>query len=306
MGKRIDVTGGNFVQTITIKNWTGAEVKIDINDDVDGLSIFAAAPDMLKALIAMDEYTHREMKPGDFKSAGAKGADRFEREQIWQMVRDAIKKALPALLLCFVIGLTACGNPADPEAACNVVPTQDLSKPGVLVIGDSISFGYTPYVKSALPAADVVHTFCNAETSTNGVHWIDRWLAYRTHWNVVTINHGLWDIPHNPGGGGTSLANYAYNLRYEVLKIQAHADHVIFVTTTSVAPEFTIFSNSTIDNYNQVAIDVMTSLGVEVLDLNAVSKTIPELHLGPMDVHFKSSGSLVLADAVTQAVAGAL
>ncbi len=213
-----------------------------------------------------------------------------------------MRNKLSLLIIAILsLSISACDKPGDPEAACNIIPAQDLSKPGVLIIGDSISFGYTPFVKSTITSADIVHTFCNAETSTHGVHWIDRWLAYRDHWSVVTLNHGLWDVP-----AGTPLSDYSYNLHYEVLKIQAHADHVIFFTTTAVAPGYTIFSNSDIDIYNAAAVDVMNSLGVQVVDLNAVSKTIPELHIDPTNVHFLPLGYKTLADTVSPSIQGLL
>lgn len=52
--------------------------------------LIAAAPEMLEVLIAMDEYTHREQKPGPMANPAG---ERFEREQIWKMVRTAIAKA---------------------------------------------------------------------------------------------------------------------------------------------------------------------------------------------------------------------
>jgi len=50
--------------------------------------VFRAFPD--GDVIAMDEYTHREHKPGPMSNPIG---ERYEREQIWKMVRAAIAKA---------------------------------------------------------------------------------------------------------------------------------------------------------------------------------------------------------------------
>ncbi len=40
---------GNFLQTVEIKNYAGS-IKVDVNDDINGLALFAASPDLLVAL----------------------------------------------------------------------------------------------------------------------------------------------------------------------------------------------------------------------------------------------------------------
>lgn len=198
-------------------------------------------------------------------------------------------------LLIMVMTLAACAQKEDP---CLDIPTQDTSKPGILIIGDSISIGYTPYVRDELSDYSVVHTTCNAQSTTNGLKHIDEWLEYRKHWALVTINHGYWDIPPNPEAVG--LEAYAANLRLEVSKAKAHSDRVIFLTTTAVILDWHPFTNEDVDRYNTVALQVMQELNVEVIDLNQVSKTIPTRD--DSKIHFTEAGSEILASSIAIAI----
>src|SRR5210317_211530 len=67
----------------------------------------------------------------------------------------------------------------------------------VLILGDSISIGYTPFVKELLKGeANVqrpIHPNGRAENcqgTLNGVKHIDRWLE-DTQWDVIHFNFGL-------------------------------------------------------------------------------------------------------------------
>lgn len=78
------------------------------------------------------------------------------------------------------------------------------AKPKVLIIGDSISIGYFPFVKDALKdKADVYHNAGNAQSSTNGVNKIKNWLG-EERWDVIQFNWGLWDLAYRtPAATGT-------------------------------------------------------------------------------------------------------
>src|SRR5690242_7520015 len=68
--------------------------------------------------------------------------------------------------------------------------------PRVLIIGDSISIGYTPYVKEMLAGeADVDRPAENCQGTKNGIGKIDQWLG-DTKWDVIHFNFGLHDLKH--------------------------------------------------------------------------------------------------------------
>lgn len=209
---------------------------------------------------------------------------------------------MKALFVLSFLCLAACNHPND---RCAAWPSADLSKPGVLVVGDSISLGYTPFVQQDLPSADVIHSPCNDESSTNAQLNMKMWVEYRPSWKVITFNHGMWDIP--PGPESTSIENYQANLRREGTFYMEHAPKVVFFTTTEVPAQANAgFTNADVDQYNQAAVQVMNELGIEVVDLNAYSKTIDQLHIDPTNIHWSPQGYQDLAGVVSQAIAGAL
>ena len=98
-------------------------------------------------------------------------------------------------------------------------------KPDVLIIGDSISLGYTPHVIAMMQdEANVVHNTGNAQHTGSGLTKIDTWLGV-TDWDIIHFNWGLWDLcyrhPESKVQGNrdkargtltTSLEQYEQNL----------------------------------------------------------------------------------------------
>lgn len=82
--------------------------------------------------------------------------------------------------------------------------------PNVLIIGDSISIGYTPFVKQLLAGrANVMRPVLengkaeNCQGTNNGVKNIKGWLG-DTKWDVIHFNFGLHDLKHvDPVSGKT-------------------------------------------------------------------------------------------------------
>ena len=97
----------------------------------------------------------------------------------------------------------------DNNASTQRPPPSKL--PNVLIIGDSISMGYTVAVRKLLDGkADVVRPRANCTFSGNGVANIKKWLG-STKWDVIHFNFGLWDTHYLHKGqvvGTESLAKY--------------------------------------------------------------------------------------------------
>ena len=168
--------------------------------------------------------------------------------------------------------------------------------PTVLVIGDSISIGYTPTLIAALsPNYDVVHNPCNAMTTTWTAQNIDTWLASRDSFEAITWNNGLWDVAD---WENVSDSAYAANLHAIAQKIKAKTAHPLFILTTEVLPATPHRNNADVVNRNNIARDVMNLEGIAVLDLYSVSQTIVGEHVSVDDVHFTEAGSQVLGEAV--------
>ena len=68
--------------------------------------------------------------------------------------------------------------------------------PNVLLFGDSISIGYTPYVRRLISEkADLYRIPTNVRHSSYGLENLDKWLELKSlEWDVIHFNWGLWDL----------------------------------------------------------------------------------------------------------------
>jgi alkaline phosphatase D len=192
--------------------------------------------------------------------------------------------------------------------------------PKVLIIGDSISLGYTPHVVRMMEnEAIVVHNRGNAQHSGTGIKQLDKWLG-DTEWDVIHFNWGLWDLcyrhPESKVQGRrdkvrgtltTSLEQYEQNLAVLVSRLKETGAKLVWADTT-VVPEGESGRKVNDDlKYNAAAARVMTKHGVNTNDLNRLTRTFaPELFTKPGDVHFKPEGYQQLAAQVAVSIRSAL
>lgn len=178
-------------------------------------------------------------------------------------------------------------------------------KPKILIIGDSISIGYTPFVQEKFgESAIVVHNPGNAQHTGTGLDKIDDWIG-EEDWDIIQFNWGLWDLcyrhPDSKEYGnrdkinGTltySLEEYQANLDALVTKIQKLSDaKLIFVSTTYVPENEAGRFKKDPKKYNQVAKKVMKEHGVLINDLYKPSISIHKSNgLGDNDVHYTPEG----------------
>lgn len=213
-------------------------------------------------------------------------------------------------------------KPAAKKRAPNPVLasiTDDPALPRVLLIGDSISMGYTLPVRELLKGKANVHRIpTNGGPTTRGVDSIDSWLG-NTKWDVIHFNFGLHDLKYvrpgstdlaTPNTDGSvpqvSLADYEKNLETIVTRLEKTGAKLIWCTTTPV-PEG---SNGRVGGdeapYNAAAAKVMKKHNVAVNDLGAhAAKKLNDVQL-PKNVHFTPEGSKYLAEAVAAAIQDAL
>jgi len=203
------------------------------------------------------------------------------------------------------------------------------AKKRVLILGDSISIGYTPYVQKMLESEMTVIRPTrngkpeNCSGTISGVANIDRWLQLEGgKWDVIHFNWGLHDLKHvKPGdakGAASDLATdppqskveaYEKQLREIVAKLKATGAKLVFATTTPVPDEPMKVYRANIDviRYNEAALRVMKDNNVAVNDLYTLVKPrMKELQIQPANVHFVPAGSEVLAAEVVKAVKVAL
>ena len=189
-------------------------------------------------------------------------------------------------------------------------PIQDVAGlPRVLLIGDSISMGYTLPVRKLLEGKANVHRIpTNGGPSKNGVANLDKWLG-TGKWDVIHFNHGIHDLKIMPDGKRqVEPADYEANLRTIVAKLKATGAKVIWATTTPI-PDGELNPSrkfGKVPEYNDIAAKVMKENGVAIDDLNAhITPRLAELQ-NPNDVHYKPAGSEFLAQKVAAEILKAL
>lgn len=219
-----------------------------------------------------------------------------------------MKSPLSLLLaLCVLVTTAFAQKPEKPNA---LAPIQDQSGlPRVLLIGDSISIGYTLPVRDLLKDKANVHRIpANGGPTKNGLANIDKWLG-DGHWDVIHFNWGIHDLKIMPDGKRqVEPADYEKNLRTLVAKLKATGAKLIWATITPI-PDGELNpprSFGKVPEYNEIAKRVMTENGVTIDDLN----TIITPHLAeqqiPKDVHYKPEGYATLAKQVAASIEAAL
>lgn len=207
------------------------------------------------------------------------------------------------LLLIVIVALSACApsndqsyplsngiSQPDPNyiATCTEVYPSSNSKNDTLVIGDSISLGYTPFMKQLMPNENVIHNPCNAGHSYWGVNNVDKYLAARPQFKTIIFNFGIWDAHY-----GNSMTKEAYteNLRYILRQIKKKSHNVFFVTTTHVS----MADQARMAEFRMVAEVLMAREGVKTID--AYSFTASRSDIWDVDgFHLNQQGYYALAE----------
>lgn len=188
--------------------------------------------------------------------------------------------------------------------------------PRVLLIGDSISMGYTLPVREKLRGKANVHRPAeNCSESANGLKRLDAWLG-DGKWDVIHFNFGLHDLKYLDEKGayvdpdkGTQVAllpEYEKNLRDLVARLQKTGAKLIFATTTPVPAGSQGRVARDELRYNEVAVRVMKELGVAIDDLHAAISPRQNKLQRPNNVHFIADGYELLADRVAASIVSAL
>jgi len=214
----------------------------------------------------------------------------------------------------------------------------DVGVPNVLILGDSISMGYTPFVKKRLAGvANVSRPNCNCAATQfyfrekNGMKdWVGT-----NRWNVITVNCGCWDICYMKGDPvgvdhywgkkelnglpplqrGTAIRDLGFRVRTPILEYMANLRKILIYLKSTGAT--VIFPLSTpcpayqFDDrcglfrvYNEVAISVCRELDVKTVDLYAIGERNYDKQ--PDGAHYNDEGNDLLATAVSEAIKSAL
>jgi acyl-CoA thioesterase-1 len=195
-------------------------------------------------------------------------------------------------------------SPKAPDPAFAAV-TDEPGLPRVLLIGDSISIGYTIPVREMLKGKANVHRIpTNGGPTTTGLAGIDKWLG-DSKWDVIHFNWGLHDLKSmDDGSPQVPLADYEKNLRKLVARLKTTGARLIWCSTTPV-PDAKMNpprKNEDVLAYNALAKKIMQENQIPMDDLytHAAAK-ISEIQL-PANVHYKKEGYEYLAKQVVKSL----
>ena len=164
--------------------------------------------------------------------------------------------------------------------------------PRVLIIGDSISLGYTPFVQKALSGkAEVVHAKGNNDGTTLGLAKLDEWLG-KEPWDLIHFNWGLHDLKYIEGKQQVPLPEYEKNLTKLVQRLKKTGAMLIWCSTTPVPEGCTPpRTDADVVAYNAVAAKIMKANDIPTDDLYAFA--LPKLKeiQREANVHFLPEGS---------------
>jgi hypothetical protein len=173
--------------------------------------------------------------------------------------------------------------------------------PRVLLIGDSVSRGYTLAARQALAGKANVHRAPeNCGPTANGLKKIEVWLG-DGKWDVIHFNFGIHDR-------ATPAADYQQRLETLITRMKATGAKLVWASTTPVPPDTKDGPKAAeqIVEKNRVAAEVMAKQGVAIDDLfTFITPHLAKVQ-NPKDVHFNNDGYDLLGKQVAEAIGQAL
>lgn len=176
----------------------------------------------------------------------------------------------------------------------------DPKLPRVLLIGDSVSRGYTQATRTALAGKANLHRApANCGPTASGLKSIEVWLG-DGKWDVIHFNFGIHDR-------GTPVADYTQRLEQLIQRMQKTGARLVWASTTPIPDDPSKGQKAAaIVERNLAAAELMKKHGIAVDDLfTAVTPHLTEMQ-NPNDVHFNAKGYDFLGQAVARAIESAL
>lgn len=238
-----------------------------------------------------------------------------------------MRSAITLLLLATLPAIASADDTAKKKKTKRVrKPNPAMAKiddkpglPRVLLIGDSISIGYTLPVRKLLEGQANVHRPpTNCGPTTTGVAQIEKWLG-EGKWDVIHFNWGLHDLKYM-GPNNENLADpkaedshqqvppkeYEANLRKLVSRLQKTGAKLIWRSTTPVPKgcKGRVVGDSV--KYNEIAARIMKENNIPIDDQYTFALENHEKIGRTANVHFTQSGSEELAKLAVKAIETAL
>jgi lysophospholipase L1-like esterase len=216
--------------------------------------------------------------------------------------QQAWERTLQASLGSFYLPLHKADKVRGTSNAWDFV-ADDPKLPRVLLIGDSVSRGYTQAVRKELAGKVNLHRApANCGPTASGLKNLDAWLGDPAkQWDAIHFNFGI----HNRA---TAPDIYAKELEEIVTRLKARTTTLIWATTTPIPPDTKDGepASAAIVEKNKIAAAIMKKHGVIIDDLFGwISPDLAKFQ-NPKDVHFTTAGYSRLAQRVARVIETAL
>jgi acyl-CoA thioesterase-1 len=187
--------------------------------------------------------------------------------------------------------------------------------PRVLLIGDSISVGYTLPTRKLLEGKANVHRPGeNCGPTTRGLEKLDQWLGDKK-WDVIHFNFGLHDLKYvdetgkmvavAKGKQNILVDQYEKNLRDIVARLKKTGAKLIWRNTTQVPKGANGREEGSEVKYNEVAAKVMKENNIPTHDMHKFIESHPE-YIQKKNVHYSKETNLALAKEVATEIEAVL
>lgn len=163
----------------------------------------------------------------------------------------------------------------------------------VLLLGDSISMGYRPFVKEALEGrADVQYSEENGRYAKYTLYMVNQWIRFNGAPDIVHWNNGLWDISVEPPlkGNFTPLPEYLLTLERTIQTLRDGGVGKIIFATCTYQKELPHICTEDVEFYNAAACALMRREGIEINDLGALVKPRLDEYVCEDNLHLNETG----------------
>jgi Na+-transporting methylmalonyl-CoA/oxaloacetate decarboxylase gamma subunit len=172
----------------------------------------------------------------------------------------------------------------------------DPKLPRVLLIGDSVSRGYTQAVRKQLAGKANVHRApANCGPTATGIKNIEVWLG-DGKWDVIHFNFGIHDR-------NTPINDYTHRLEQLIVQMKKTSTKLIWASTTPIPDDPAKKQTAaSIVERNAVAAELMKQHDIAIDDLfTAITPHLADMQ-NPNDVHFNAKGYDFLGETVAKAI----
>lgn len=176
----------------------------------------------------------------------------------------------------------------------------DPKLPRVLLIGDSVSRGYTQAVRKALAGKANVHRApANCGPTASGIKNIEVWLG-DGKWDLIHFNFGIHDR-------ATPLPDYTTRLEQLITRMKQTGARLMWASTTPIHDSADgKYRAASVPERNAAALELMNKHAVAIDDLYAAIQPHLKTYQPPNDVHFTAQGYDFLGQTVAEAILKAL